>query len=69
MPHSCGKPHALRLRPYNYEEEQAPAVYRPTHDEIERMAYSFWEMRGRNNGSAEEDWHRAERTLCGDPLR
>jgi hypothetical protein len=35
----------------------------PTHDEIARLAYSYWESRGRQHGYAEEDWTRAERTL------
>jgi len=31
--------------------------------EIERLAYSYWEARGRQGGSPEEDWLRAEREL------
>lgn len=30
------------------------------HDDIARLAYHFWEQRGRVDGSPEEDWHRAE---------
>jgi hypothetical protein len=30
------------------------------HDAIARLAYSYWEARGRQGGSAEEDWLRAE---------
>lgn len=33
-------------------------------DEIARLAYSLWEQRGRVDGSADEDWFAAERTLC-----
>lgn len=29
-------------------------------DEIARLAYSYWEARGGRDGSAEEDWYRAE---------
>jgi hypothetical protein len=29
------------------------------HDEIARLAYRFWEERGRPDGSPEVDWHRA----------
>jgi len=29
-------------------------------EEIARLAYSYWEARGRQGGSAEEDWARAE---------
>ena len=30
---------------------------------VSRLAYSYWEARGRNGGSPEEDWLRAEREL------
>ncbi len=33
------------------------------HDEIARLAYSYWENRGRQDGSPEDDWFRAEREL------
>jgi len=36
----------------------APAVNR--HDEIARLAYGFWEARGRQHGDHEQDWLRAE---------
>lgn len=32
-------------------------------EEIARLAYSYWEVRGRNGGSPEEDWLRAEQEL------
>jgi hypothetical protein len=34
-----------------------------THHEIAERAYSYWEARGREGGSAEEDWLRAIREL------
>lgn len=34
-----------------------------TREEIARLAYAYWEERGRPLGSAEEDWFRAEREL------
>jgi hypothetical protein len=37
----------------------------PAHKEIAELAYSYWEARGRQGGSAEEDWLRAERELTG----
>jgi hypothetical protein len=39
-----------------------------THDpqKIAELAYTFWEARGRRDGSAEEDWARAEQALYGD---
>ena len=31
--------------------------------ETARLAYSYWEARGGSNGSAEEDWLRAEQEM------
>jgi hypothetical protein len=33
------------------------------HEEIARLAHSYWEARGCPAGSPEEDWHRAEQEL------
>jgi hypothetical protein len=30
---------------------------------VARLAYSYWEARGRTGGSPEEDWFRAEKDL------
>ena len=35
----------------------------PTFDEIAQLAYSYWEARGYQGGSSEEDWLRAEQQL------
>ncbi len=35
----------------------------PSHDEIARLAHSYWLDRGDEPGSPEEDWLRAERDL------
>jgi hypothetical protein len=35
----------------------------PSRDEIARLAYLYWLDRGCQNGSAEEDWFRAEQQL------
>ncbi len=35
----------------------------PTFDDIARLAYSYWEARGYQGGSSEEDWLRAEQEL------
>ena len=35
------------------------------HSEIQRLAYSLWEEGGRRDGTAEEDWFRAEAILRG----
>jgi hypothetical protein len=34
-----------------------------TFDEISKLAYSYWEARGYQGGSPEEDWLRAEQEL------
>ena len=47
--------------------EAAAAELLPEHEEIARLAYSYWEARGRPEGSPEEDWLRAERTLQSRP--
>lgn len=35
----------------------------PDPDEIARLAYSYWEARGGEGGSQEDDWFRAEQEL------
>jgi hypothetical protein len=40
----------------------APAS-NPTFDEVAQLAYSYWEVRGYQGGSSEEDWLRAEQEL------
>ena len=37
----------------------------PSHNEIAVLAYSYWEARGYQGGSPEEDWLRAELELNG----
>jgi hypothetical protein len=39
------------------------AGYAPTQSAIAELAYSYWEARGCQGGSAWEDWFRAEREL------
>jgi len=36
-----------------------------THQQIAELAHSYWTSRGYVQGSAEEDWLRAERELTG----
>jgi hypothetical protein len=43
----------------------AVASQEPSRDEIARLAYSYWEARGCQGGSAEEDWLRAELEIRG----
>jgi hypothetical protein len=33
------------------------------HEAVSRLAYSYWEARGCEDGSADEDWYRAEAEL------
>ena len=35
-------------------------------EQVERLAYQYWEERGRPDGSAHEDWLRAEAELAAD---
>ena len=62
MTHSCARTQSGRLRrePYTGPVTQPPA---PSQDEIARLAYSYWESRGRVHGFHEQDWHQAEREL------
>jgi hypothetical protein len=39
------------------------ASYEPTFEEVSRLAYTYWEARGSQGGSPEEDWLRAEQEL------
>lgn len=51
----------------------APAAMSPTMEtsvatildpeQVARLAYSYWESRGGEGGSADEDWYRAEAEL------
>jgi Protein of unknown function (DUF2934) len=44
--------------------ETAPApITAPDNDQIAALAYSYWEARGYQGGSPEEDWLRAEQQL------
>jgi hypothetical protein len=45
------------------EESQTQHGDPPSNDEIAALAYSFWEARGYQGGSQEEDWLRAEEEL------
>jgi hypothetical protein len=41
----------------------ATVVPEPSYEEIATLAYSYWEARGCQGGSHEEDWLRAEQEL------
>jgi hypothetical protein len=38
----------------------------PKSKSIAELAYHLWERRGRPHGTAEVDWHEAERQISGD---
>jgi Protein of unknown function (DUF2934) len=44
-------------------ETAADTVSTPTYEEVAQLAYSFWEARGCQGGSPDEDWRRAEEQL------
>ena len=50
-------------RPGVLEAGAEAADHTPEYREIEGLAYSYWEARGRQGGSPEEDWLKAEREL------
>lgn len=43
--------------------ETGPAEFELNREEIAQLAYSYWEDRGFQGGSPEEDWFRAEQEL------
>jgi hypothetical protein len=62
MDYFRGRLHAMRSHFHSSEEEEGPPDA-PAHQDIARLAYSYWEARGRQGGSALEDWLRAEREI------
>ena len=46
------------------ESATAAAAAAPAPEQIAHLAYSYWEARGYEGGSPEEDWLRAEQELC-----
>ena len=45
--------------------QTVPEIQAPSQEQIAALAYSYWEARGCQGGSAEEDWLRAEGVLLG----
>ena len=77
MSHSCRLSRSSWKRDYVRAEASAHAGIipdaapcegsgrpRPAREEIAKLAYSYWEGRGGEGGSALEDWVRAERELA-----
>lgn len=69
MPYFFGKTHAIRtrqdatIRDAGSAAEVAEPRARPSHEEVARLAYSYWEARGGQGGSPWQDWFDAEREL------
>ena len=57
-PRTQAQPLANAQTPEPTVDDQASA---PTHDEIARLAHSYWLSRKHEDGSAEDDWLRAEK--------
>ena len=56
--------HSLRTCLAAAEPDPGNREWRPPmHEEIARLAYSYWDARGYRGGSPLEDWFRAERVL------
>ncbi len=49
--------------PVNVSMQTASLSPGAAYDDIARLAYSYWEARGRQGGSPAEDWFRAEQEL------
>jgi hypothetical protein len=52
-----------RLEDRNQPPQPQVVSHVVSHIEIARLAYSYWEARGRQGGSAGDDWFRAESEL------
>jgi hypothetical protein len=61
--HTAVPPETLTFSTSEPQQFQAAAQHEPAREEIARLAFSYWESRGRQGGSAEEDWLRAEKEL------
>lgn len=55
-------PEAVPAVPAETSDSPAPRVV--TYEDIALLAYSYWEARGYQGGTPEEDWLRAERELA-----
>lgn len=66
MLYSSGRtPYTHVHRPAPPAEEIVRVRRVATHEEIEKLAYSYWEAGGRREGTAVADWLQAERILNG----
>jgi hypothetical protein len=65
-PKTAAATHKRATKKSQLDEVMVPVTpaSRPSHDEIARLAYSYWQARGYQHGSAEADWLRAEAELA-----
>jgi hypothetical protein len=68
---ACGRRNATSQTPWEDWVSTSPAPVNGSaegslRDRIERLAYSYWEQRGCQDGSAEEDWYRAEAEIAAE---
>ena len=49
----------------NARVDDAVGNREPDHGHVERLAYALWEQGGCREGTAEDDWFRAEQMLRG----
>lgn len=63
-PSSLSAPVAATVESAPVAAERTPtSESQPSFDDIARLAYSYWEARGYQGGSQEEDWLHAEEEL------
>jgi hypothetical protein len=51
------------ITPLGFAAESNPESLNSRHEEIARLAYSYWEARAGQVGSPEEDWFQAEKEI------
>ncbi len=47
----------------SFQSARAVSSLTLDHEEVARLAYFYWESRGRQGGTPEQDWYRAEEEL------
>jgi len=64
---AVGTPEAAKPTPRRHKKATPVAAASPDSiiatEDIATLAFSYWESRGYQGGSPEEDWHRAESEL------
>ena len=62
---TLGSEETIETTPTESTSQGVPAEpARASQEQIEVLAYQFWEERGRPEGSPEDDWFRAENQLA-----